>query len=298
MNRIMSEIKKNIKSGNTLLADGAMGTELQRRKLSLNSCPELYNVTHTDAIQGIHADYYAAGSDIVETNTFGGSRIRLAQYGNENRVREFNKKGAEIAKEVCPPGKFVAGSIGPLGELIEPFGTVKLADAYDAFKEQAEALAEGGADMLFVETMMSVEEAETAVKAAKETTGLPVSATMTFNLTDSGVFTSFGVDAQTAVTRLTEAGADLVGSNCGEGVAVILAVLKEMQVLTELPLVGQPNAGKPRLGEKGYVYDETPEYMEPKIRELAGFNLGILGGCCGTTPEYIKMMRRVLDERK
>jgi 5-methyltetrahydrofolate--homocysteine methyltransferase len=294
----MNEIRKIIKRGNTLLADGAMGTELQRRKLSLNSCPELYNVTQTEIIQSIHADYYAAGSDIVETNTFGGSRIRLAQYGNGKRVKELNRKAAEIAKEVCPDGKFVAGSMGPLGELIEPFGTVKLTDAYDNFKEQAIALAEGGADIIFVETMMSVEEAETAVKAVKEATSLPVSATMTFNITDSGVFTSFGVDAQTAVTRLSDAGADLIGSNCGEGVSVILAVLKEMQVLTELPLVGQPNAGKPRLAEKGYIYDETPEYMEPKIRELAGFNLGILGGCCGTTPDYIKMMRRVLDEKK
>ncbi len=294
----MNEILRTIKNGNTLLADGAMGTELQRRKLSLNSCPELYNVTHAEIIKKIHADYYASGSDIVETNTFGGSRIRLFQYGNEKRVGEFNRRAAENAKEVCPVGKFVAGSIGPLGELIEPLGAVKTDEAYDAFKEQAQALAEGGVDIIFVETMMSVEEAETAVKAVKDSTSLPVSATMTFNLTANGVFTSFGVDARTAVMRLTEAGADLVGSNCGEGVAVILSVLKEMQVLTKTPLVGQPNAGKPRLTDNGYVYDETPEYMEPKIRELAGFNLGILGGCCGTTPEYIKMMRRVLDESK
>ncbi len=292
MNNILNILKKGI----TLLADGAMGTELQRRNLSINSCPEDYNVTHSEIIQKIHADYFSAGSDVIETNSFGGNRIRLKMHGKESKVQELNKKAAEIAKKVCPPGKFVAGSIGPTGEIVEPLGTVSIDYVYDVFKEQASALVEGGVDILFIETMMSIEEAETAVKAAKEATNLPVSCTMTFNLTDGGVHTSWGVDAATAVQRLTEAGADLIGSNCGEGIAVILAVIQEMQALTEVPLVGQPNAGKPRLTEKGMVYDETPEYLEPKIRELVGFNLGILGGCCGTNPDYIKMMRRVLDE--
>jgi len=255
----MNNILNTIKSGSKLLADGAMGTELQRRKLSVKGCPEEYNITHADVIQEIHAAYYNAGSDIVETNTFGGNAIRLKLHGKEDKAAEFNKKAAEIAKEICPPGKYVAGSMGPTGEIMQPLGDVSIDQVNDVFKEQAIALAEGGVDILFVETMMSIEEAETAVKAAKQATNLPICATMTFNLTDAGVVTSWGVNAATAVQRLTEAGTDLIGSNCGEGIAVILAVIQEMQALTELPLVGQPNAGKPRLTENGMIYDETPE---------------------------------------
>ena len=281
-------------SGRVLLSDGAMGTELQKRGMTAGTCPELLNVEQPEMVQAVYSDYYDAGSDIVETNTFGGNRFRLKHFGYEGRAAEFCKQAAQLAKEVCPPGRFVAGSIGPSGEILEPLGLMSAQEAYEAFAEQAAALAEGGADVVFVETMMDVEEAVIAVKAAKENTGLPVSATMTFDLTDSGPRTSYGVDPATAVQRLSEAGADILGANCGNGMEVILAVMQAMRPLTDKPLLAQPNAGIPEVMDNLLVYHETPETMEDKYRQLINLGVNVIGGCCGTNAGYIRMLRRLI----
>jgi len=291
----MPTILERIHKGEILLSDGAMGTELQKRGLLGGACPEELNISHPEIIQSIYKDYYEAGSDIVETNTFGGTRPRLALHQNEDRVALFNRRAAELARSACPPGRFVAGSMGPTGELLQPLGTLSAARAYDYFAEQAEALAEGGVDIIYVETMMAAEEAAIAVRAAKEKTGLPVSGSMTFELNTERPRTSWGVDVPSAVTQLTDAGADIIGSNCGNGVEVILAVIKEMRPLTRLPILAQPNAGLPEVHNNLIIYNETPESMEAKLAQVLKIGISILGGCCGTNPQHIRRMRHLIN---
>ncbi|MBD3224201.1 MAG: hypothetical protein GF313_05690 [Caldithrix sp.] len=285
---------ERLKNGERLLSDGGMGTELQNRGLKPGECPEAYNLEHPDIVQAIHQDYYDAGSDMVQTNTFGGNRIRLKRHRAEDKVYLYNKRAAELAREICPQGKYVAGSIGPSGEMMEPYGQWTQQQMYDVFVEQARALADGGVDILFVETMMMIEEAETALRAAKESTSLPVAATMTFEQTDRGVHTSWGVTPQMAVQRLTDGGADILGSNCGDGVEVMIAAMNAMRPLTPLPLLAQPNAGRPEIVDKKAVYTTTPEVMQPQISALLHTGINLLGGCCGTRPQHIAMMRRLL----
>jgi 5-methyltetrahydrofolate--homocysteine methyltransferase len=291
----MNNFLSTLTSKKILLCDGAMGTELQRRGLKVGDCPEEYNLTHPEIIQAIHKDYYDAGSDIVETNTFGGSRLRLKFYGLDNKVRDVNLAAVENAKAVRPKNKFIAGSIGPLGELFEPIGTISESDAYEIFGEQAKILEEGGVDIVFVETMMAIEEAVLAVQAAKKSTSLPISASMTFELGKSGLKTPWGVDVPTAVDELTKAGADIIGSNCGKGFDEMLEVIAEMKKLTSLPILAQSNAGIPELHNGKLHYKETPEMIAPKVLELLKSNVVIIGGCCGTNPHHIKKMREVLD---
>lgn len=291
MNKFLSTLKSKI----VLLCDGAMGTELQRKGLKVGDCPEEYNLTHPEVIQAIHKDYYDAGSDIVETNTFGANRLRLKFYGLEDQVREINSAAVNNAKFVCPNNKFIAGSIGPLGELFEPIGTISENYAYEVFVEQAKVLEDSGLDILFIETMMSIEEAVIAVKAAKENTTLPIAASMTFELGKTGLKTPWGVDVQTAVNELTNAGADIIGSNCGKGFDEMIQVINEMKKLTTKPILAQSNAGIPELVDGKLHYIETPEMIAPKVHELLKSGVNIIGGCCGTNPSHIKKMREVLD---
>jgi 5-methyltetrahydrofolate--homocysteine methyltransferase len=293
-NNYMEEFFKSLLSSKKiLLSDGAMGTELQKRGMKPGACPEKLNVTHPELVQSIHKDYFDAGSDIVETNTFGSSSFRLASHQFEKRAKEFSKKAAENAKAVCPIGKFVAGSIGPTGLMLEPYGKLSIQKAYDAFAEQIEALAEGGVDLFFVETMMSIEEAETAVRAAKDRTNLPVAAAMTFN---SGLKTIFGVDISVAVQKLTDAGADIIGSNCGRGFDEMFKVISEMKSLTIKPLLAQANAGLPELVDGKFIYKETPKIILPKVEKLLRCGVKIIGGCCGTSPQHIRAMRGLVDK--
>jgi 5-methyltetrahydrofolate--homocysteine methyltransferase len=291
----MNNILSTLKSKKVLLCDGAMGTELQHRGLKVGDCPEEYNLTHPEVIQAIHKDYYEAGSDIVETNTFGASLLRLKFYDLDNKVRDINLAGVENAKAVCPKNKFIAGSIGPLGELLEPIGTISENDAWEIFGEQANILEEGGVHIIFVETMMAIEEAVIAVKAAKENTSLPIVASMTFELGKTGLKTPWGVDVQTAVNELTNAGADIIGSNCGKGFDEMIQVISEMKKITTKPILAQSNAGIPELVDGNLHYIETPEMIAPKVLGLLKSGVNILGGCCGTNPSHIKKMREVLD---
>ncbi len=291
----MSNFLEVLNSGKILLCDGAMGTELQKRGLPSGACPEEYNVSHPDIIRNIHKNYYDAGSDIVETNTFGANRARLKLHGYEDRVVEFCKAAAALARSVCPSGKFVAGSVGPTGDILEPLGTLSEKDAYDMFAEQAKALEEGGVDVIYIETMMAAEEGVIAVKAAKENTSLPVVASMTFEMGKAGLRTMWGVDVKSAVNAYTSAGADVIGANCGKGFDEMISIIKEMRPLTGKPVIAQSNAGIPEWTHGMSVYTETPEVMAPKAEEIIKSGVNILGGCCGTGPAHIKKMREILD---
>ncbi len=292
----MTNIIDELKKPGILLCDGAMGTELQKRGMAVGACPEEYNITNPQFIKEIHSDYFDSGARIVETNTFGANRLRMKFYGFENRVKEINIAGAALARQVCPLNCFVAGSIGPLGEMIEPLGEISEQQAYEVFTEQVNALQEGGVDILFIETMMSLDEVVIAVKAAKENSSLPVSATMTFELGKAGLRTPWGIDTKTAVETLSSLRVDIIGSNCGKGFDEMIEVIKEMKQWTNLPLLAQANAGLPEWVEGISVYNETPEIIAPKIKKLISLGIKLIGGCCGTTPAHIKMMSEVISD--
>ncbi len=281
-----------------LVSDGAVGTELQKRGLATGACPEEFNISHPEVIEEIHRNYVAAGSDIVTTNSFGANRFRLKEYGLESRVKEFCRRAAELARVACHSETYIAGSIGPTGEILEPYGLGVKSLVQDAFREQAEGLAEGGVDMIVVETMMAIEEAELAVQAAKESTGLGVAATMSFEVGPRGIRTMWGVDIPTAVQRLTDAGADIVGSNCGRGFDDMVKIIQEMRPLATKPILAQPNAGLPQWAEGKAVYPEFPEMIKPKVEMLLRLGANIIGGCCGTTPEHIRIISEVVNSVK
>ena len=288
----LSRVKENV-----LLFDGAMGTFLQARGLQVGDCPEEWNVTHPEIVKDIHKSYYDAGSDCVQTNSFGGTRVKLAKLGKGDKVYEFNKKAAELAKEVCSPDKFVVASIGPTGEMLEPFGDFTFQECYDNYAEQMIALKEGGCDVLCIETMMDLEEAKIALKAAKEKTMLPVIVSFTFQQTPDGYKTLMGNPIPKIVDELIEGGVDIIGSNCGNGIENMVEILTEYKAAApDMFFLVQPNAGLPEVVSGKTIYKETPDMMQSKIKKLLNIGLNVFGGCCGTTPDHIKAFRQVLNK--
>lgn len=277
-----------------LLADGAMGTELQKRGLESGACPELLNLSHPEIVRSVHRDYISAGSDIIETNTFGANRARLKLHDSEHFVREIIIAAVENARSQSA-NVFIAGSMGPLGELIEPLGLMSSSEAYDIFAEQAEAFHEAKADVIFIETMMAPEEIIIAVKAVKENSDIPVAALMTFEHGQSGNRTMWGTSVAEAVVLLTDAGADILGSNCGRGFDEMAGVISEFRKASDKPLLAMANAGIPVWEDGISIYKETPEMISPYVRQLLESGVRIIGGCCGTAPEHIREMRKILN---
>ncbi len=287
-----------------LVLDGAMGTMLFEAGLVDGGCPELWNETHPDVIRGIHRGYIDAGAHIIETNTFGGTRLKLVPYGLDERVRELNVLGARLARSVCPPDGYVAGSIGPSGHLpdtVQPLGDVSLDELSANFREQALALAEGGVDFFAVETMMVPDEAVSAIRAAKEATGLPVMATMFFqyNAQKNIDRTLWGSTPADAARFLAGAGADIVGCNCGEGGPARAAVImREMRMVSTGPLAAYPNAGMPRMVDDRTVYDLPPAEMAAGYPAILDAGANVVGACCGSTPEHIRRIATVARARQ
>lgn len=272
-----------------LILDGAMGTQLIERGLKKGECPELWNLEKPEIIMEIHRNYFEAGADAVLTNTFGGNSIKLAHFKLEERAREINLAGARIAVGVKPEGKFVGGDIGPTGKILKPYGPLDEMSAISSFEEQAKALAEGKVDFIIIETMSDLKEAILALRGAKKVTFLPVLVSLTYQRTPRGFFTIMGNSLPDCVRTLEEEGADAIGTNCNIGSAEMVLLVKELKAQTSLPIFVEPNAGKPILSEEGIVhYEESPEYFAENILKI--FELGVngIGGCCGTTPLYIK----------
>lgn len=283
-------ILDRLAAGETLIFDGATGTYLQNNGLEPGASPELMNASDPDTIKGMAAHYFEAGSDIVLTNTFGGNKFMLKRYGAEERLFELNRTAAELARAAAPEGKFVAGSIGPTGEFIEPLGTVTEDELYDTFEEMSKAFEAGGADAVMIETQLAIEEAAIAVRAAKENTGLVVMATMVFDKGPRGYFTMMGVTPEQAVEGLEEAGTDIVGTNCGNGIERMVEIATRMRAATDKYLVVQSNAGLPVIRNGETCYLESPEFMADHYRKLADLPINILGGCCGTTGDHIRAL--------
>jgi methionine synthase / methylenetetrahydrofolate reductase(NADPH) len=289
--------------GGTVLCDGAMGTMLYARGVFINRCYDELNLSQPELVREIHGEYLQAGAEVVETNTFGANAFRLEMHGLKDKVREINLAGVKLARgcveqirEKQASAAFVAGAIGPLGVRLEPLGKVGLDEAKAAFAEQIRALAEGGpgvgVDLLIVETMTSLAEAEQAILAARsEAAGIPVVVMMTV---DEDGNCLDGSSAETAAIKLTEWGADAVGCNCSAGPATVLSVIERMRPVTTLPLAAMPNAGIPRAVEGRTIYLTSPEYMASFTRKLVKAGASIVGGCCGTTPSYTRAMRSAL----
>ena len=284
----MSDFLEQIRQGRVLVSDGATGTYLQQHGLEAGGCPEVLNADAPEVVRGMAAAYFEAGSQMVETNSFGGSRYMLAKYGFGERVEELNRLGAELARSVAPPGRFVLGSIGPTGEFLEPNGTATETEMFDVFAEQARGLAAGGVDAFCVETMSDLAECTLAIRAAKEVSGLPVVATMTFDKGPRGFFTMMGITPAGAAEQLSAAGADLVGSNCGIAIDHMIEIIADMRAATQTPILTHINAGIPRIESGQIVYPDTPEMMAECIPRVVEAGANVVGGCCGTSADHVR----------
>lgn len=267
-----------------LICDGSTGTMLQANGLTSRECPEMWNLNHPQILAQIASSYLEAGSDIIQTNSFGGSRIKLDKYDLGDQTHEINFAAAKIAREAAGDEHYVLASMGPTGEFIEPYGDMTFDQAVDTYTEQAQALAEGGADGLILETFSDLNEIKAALTGAKKT-GLPVIAMMTF---DTGGRTMMGVSPQDFVINMEESGATGIGSNCGVGPDVLLPIAKELCKKSKLPVVIEPNAGVPKLSGGKTIFPVGPEEMAEYAPKFIQVGVRILGTCCGSTPEHIR----------
>jgi 5-methyltetrahydrofolate--homocysteine methyltransferase len=291
----MAGLVERLKAGEVLVGDGAWGTQLMARGLPPGQAPEWFALERPEVIEEIARLYVDAGADLVTTDTFGGTSFRLKLHGLDGERGRINRQAVEAVKRAVGARALVSASVGPSGRLLEPFGDTSPDAVEEAFAEQVAVLAEAGADLVCVETMSDLVEATRAVRAAKaQAPRLPVIATMTFEKTPRGFFTVMGVSVERAATGLAAAGADVVGSNCGRGIADMIEVARAMRKATALPVAIQPNAGLPVTRDGALRYDETPESMAARVPELLDAGVTVVGGCCGTTPDHIRAIRRAV----
>ncbi len=269
------------------ICDGAWGTELDKRGVPPGYCREEWNVSHPEVVQSVAAAYVEAGSQIVLTNTFSANRITLEKHGFGGRAAEFSRAGAAISRKAAGSGVLVFGSVGPSGKMLM-IGEATEDELYAAFKEQSVALAEGGADAILFETFTELAEALVGLRAAKENTKLPVAVSMTFDSGPDQMSTMMGVSAQQAAEELTKAGADIIGCNCGVGIENYIKVAKVLRQATDRPIWVKANAGLPELDGGRIVYKDSPDAFAAKVPKLMAAGANIIGGCCGTSPDYIR----------
>src|SRR6202049_496874 len=276
-----------------VLCDGAMGTLLYAKGIFINRCYDELNLSQPELIRGVHHDYLQAGAEIVETNTFGANSFRLARHSLADRVRDINLAGAHVAREAAKSfDAWVAASIGPLGVRIEPLGKTSFEEARTAFREQVAALIEGGVDLLMLETFGYVEELHQAVLACRDVDAkIPIVAQVTI---DEDGNCLDGSDPEAFAARLSEWNVDVLGINCSVGPVAMLDAIERVRAVTSLPLAAQPNAGMPRSVEGRNIYLCSPEYMASYARKFVAAGARIVGGCCGTTPDHIRVMKSAL----
>ena len=274
-------------SDSVYVFDGAMGTRLYDKGVYINRSYDELNLVAPDLVREVHEEYVRAGAEIIETNSFGATRNKLQPYGLEEKLREINLAAAKIAREAAGDTVFVAGAIGPLGIRIEPFGPTSYDEAKEMFKEQAEALAEGGVDLFIIETFSELTEIQQAIRAVREVCDLPIIAQMTIQ---ADLKTTFGTSPEAFTTALHEEGVDVIGLNCGMGPTHVLNALEKMRTVTNKRLSAQPNAGLPRDVQGRQFYMGSPEYMAEFSRRFVQAGAKFVGGCCGTTPTHIKLI--------
>lgn len=284
-----------------LLFDGGMGSMLIAAGLGEGEAPDEWSITHPDVLIDIHRKYLEAGADVIQTNTFGATSIKLAAScrGEAPDTGALNRKAAEIARQAIDefgaPGRFLAGDIGPTGEFFPPMGTLSVDAAKKAFREQAAALDRGGVDLFLIETMYDIREAVEAIRAIKEISGKPIVCELTMDRKKRGYFTIVGDTPEMAIDILVDEGASVIGANCSITSGEMLDLAIAMRFLTDVPLLFQPNAGLPALLDGKAVYGQKPEEFAEDIMKLIDAGVSAVGGCCGTTPEFIKAIRERID---
>jgi methionine synthase I (cobalamin-dependent) len=291
--QILDLVKQRI-----VLFDGALGTMLMARGLSSGEAPEKWNVEKPEVVKEVHRAYFSAGSDVVQTNTFGGNRFKLSEKQLEGDLVRINQTAVNLAKEVCPPGKFVAGDVGPSGRLMEPFGPYNVKEMERNFAEQGQILADAGVDLISIETMFSLEETLAALRGIRGATDLPIFVSMTFDQKPKGFFTLMGETPEACVRAIEENGADVLGSNCQLGSREMVDLIKEIRGCANVPVISQPNAGSPILRGEMTVYEQSPGEFGEDILRIVEVGAHIVGGCCGTTPLFIEEVRQRLSHRE
>jgi 5-methyltetrahydrofolate--homocysteine methyltransferase len=287
-----------VKSGEVIIADGAMGTMLAECDIDISWCLEIVNLNKPEILENIARQYFEAGAEIVQTATFGASPVKLSMYSMENKTEEIIKNAVEAVKKVVDDKAYVSGSCGPSGQMLKPYGELDERQMYESFLRQMNAFVDYGVDIICVETMTDLAEAVLAVKAAKKVAPeIPVMATMTFDPTPRGYHTIMGVSVEAACNGLEEVGADIVGSNCGNGIERMVEIAAEFKKNTKLPVIIQSNAGLPEVIGGKPVYTESPEFFARKARKMIDIGVSVIGGCCGTTPEHIRAIRSIRDRK-
>ncbi len=287
---LLDRLKDARKKGKPVFWDGAMGTQLIGRGLA-GQAPELWNLERPDEIREIHRDYVLAGSDVIQTNTFGANRLKLKGAGLESRLYQINLSAVKLAKEAAGGKALVAGDIGPTGEMMEPMGSLTVEQTEAAYQEQASILAEAGVDLFNIETMFDLAEAQAAIRALKSAAPrIPVAAEMTFKKNRRGFFTMMGVSPEKAVRGMAEAGAEVVGANCSIGPKEMVELVRELRAHTVLPILAQANAGDPKLEHGKEVYGVSAKQFAEFARPTFDAGAEAIGACCGSSPEFIREM--------
>ncbi len=277
-----------------ILFDGGMGTELIKRGLTSGKIPDMLNIEQSEIISEIHKSYYNAGSNMCQTNTFGSTPLNLKRHGLDNQIENIINKALENIKKVCPPGKLIVGDIGPTGEFRPPVGNATSKDWHLNFSTQAKLLVKG-VDLFHIETVSDIEEIISAVKAVREVSKKPIIASITYKKTKRGFFTIMGDSLEKCVKVLEKEKVDVIGANCTLGSNEMVSLLKETVKITDKPLSVKPNAGQPRIDGINTYYDQPIKEFEVDIQEIIKIGAKIVGGCCGTSPETIRTIRKIID---
>lgn len=295
----MENILDRLRRGEVIIGDGALGTMLMQRGLKSGEPPESFNTLRPQVLEEIASLYLEAGSEIVSTNTFGASPLRLQQFSMEKDTEILNRNAVEAVRRAVGSRAYVAGSIGPSAKMIKRSDDSSAKEILASFKQQSSALLEAGVDLICIETMTDAAEAVLAIQAVRSLNSkIPIMATITFGKIPRGYFTIMGNSIMDSISMLKNAGADIVGSNCGNGTEAMIEIAREFRKHTSAPVAIQSNAGLPSSCEGRLIYPETPEYFSKKAAELIDLGVQIIGGCCGTTPEHIRAVRKIADARR
>jgi len=292
----MGKILDKLATERVLVSDGAWGTFLHQKGLKADECPELWNMNRPDDVQEIASSYVEAGADIILTNSFGASPIKLEGYGLEAQTQVLNRRAAEISKQAAADRALVMGSIGPTGKMVM-MGEVSPQEVFQGFIEQTMGLVDGGADGIVIETMTDPEEARIAIEAVKKASELDVACTFTFSKNQDGIYrTMMGTDLEAYLDMAKQAGADIIGANCGNGTAGMIEIVRVIRSLDpDIPVLVHANAGLPIYQDGLTVFPESASEMASQMGELVAAGANIVGGCCGTTPEHIRQIVKVLS---
>ncbi len=295
----MDTIIQKLNDGFPVLADGAMGTLLQQWGHGDVQCLEMLNIDNPEVIAEVARKYLEAGAEIIQTNTFGCSPIKLAEKGLSEKYREISVKAVDIIQQVVGDRAWIAGDYGSCGVSLQPFGDLEIEDYKDSCRKQFLALAEAGVDAFSIETMMDLREGVIAIEMAREVApDMFIMASATFNQTPAGYFTPYGQKVEQVARRYRDAGADAVGANCSLGVDMMIPIAQQFRQSTSLPIIIRPNAGLPEMVNGKAVWEESPELFAAGAKKLLDAGVNIIGGCCGTTPEHIRAMRKMMEERE